>query len=155
MGLFKTVDVGGGLSDFWSYIRQPRPHRWASWGVAIALPLVIFYGFSQQLIPYEKPETKIIYFENWAADRSADEIRAEWVARAKETTRRNAEKRAEYQRLADMMGVEYDSAEADEVTRETLGEEAAAAARQKKPVGVQRSTLAERAARGPQAQAAD
>ena len=147
MGMFNTVDVGGGLSDFWAYIREPRPHRWASWGVAITLPIVIFYGFSEHLIPYEKEKTKIIYFENWTQDRSAAEIRAEWVARAKATTRANAEKRAEYQRLADMMGVEYDSTEADEVTRETLGEEAAAAAKQK-PAPPPRSTLAERAARG-------
>lgn len=153
--MFKPVDVGGGLSDFWAYIRQPRPHRWASWGVALVLPLVVFYGFSEHLIPYDKPQPKIIYFENWKQDRGADEIRADWVARAKETTRRNAEKRAEYQRLADMMGVAYDSAEADKVTRETLGEEAAAAAKQKKPAPVARSTLAERAARGPQSPAAD
>lgn len=153
--MFKPVDVGGGLSDFWSYIRQPRPHRWASWGVALVLPLVVFYGFSEHLIPYEKPQPKIIYFENWKQDRGADEIRADWVARAKETTRRNAEKRAEYQRLADMMGVAYDSAEADKVTRETLGEEAAAAAKQKKPAPAARSTLAERAARGPQSPAVD
>jgi hypothetical protein len=155
MGMFKSVDVGGGLSDFWAYIREPRPHRWASWGVAIILPVVVFYGFSEHLIPYEKPQPKIIYFENWKQDRSDAEVRADWVARAKETTRINAEKRAEYQRLADMMGVEYDSAEADKVTRETLGEEAAAAAKQKKPVTVQRSTLAERAARGPKPATAD
>ena len=153
--MFNTVDVGGGLSDFWNYIRQPRPHRWASWGVAITLPIVIFYGFSEHLIPYEKEKTKIIYFENWSQDRSAAEIRAEWVARAKATTRANAEKRAEYQRLADMMGVDYDSAEADKVTRETLGEAEAAAAKQKKPAPATRSTLAERAARGPQSQTAD
>ena len=155
MGMFNTVDVTGGLSDFWTYIREPRPHRWASWGLAIVLPLVIFYGFSEHLIRYEKPTTKIIYFENWTQDRSAAEIRADWVARAKETTRANAEKRAEYQRLADAMGVEYDSTEADKVTRETLGEDAAAAAKQKKPVAVQRSTLAERAARGSPSQIAD
>ena len=147
MKMFSKVDVGGGLSDFWTYIREPRPHRWASWGVAIILPIVIFYGFSEHLVPYERPKPQIVYFENWSEQRSDAEIRADWVARAKETTRRNAEKRAEYQRLADMMGVEYDSTEADEVTRETLGEEAAAAAKQK-PAPPPRSTLAERAARG-------
>lgn len=155
MGMFNNVDIGGGLSDFWAYVREPRPHRWASWGVAIVLPIVVFYGFSEHLIRTEEPKAQIIYFENWSADRSAADIRADWVARAKETTRANAEKRAEYQRLADMMGVEYDSAEADKVTRETLGEAEAAAATQKKPVAAVRSTLAERAARGPQAQAAD
>lgn len=146
MSIFKNVDIGGGLSDFWRYVREPRPHRWAIWGVAMALSFVIFYGFSQYLIPYEKPETRIIYFENWAANRSDAEVRAEWVARAKETTRRNAERRAEYQRLADMMGVEYDSKEADKVTRETLGEAEAEAAKSRR-AAPPRSTLAERAAR--------
>jgi hypothetical protein len=150
MGMFNHLDVTGGLSDFWGYIREPRPHRWAIWGVAIALTWLIFHGVSEYLIPYEKPKPSIIYFENWKATRSAGEIRADWVARAKETTLRNAEKRAEYQRLAKGLGVEYDSSEADKVTRETLGAEAAAAA-MKKPEPVQaRSTLAERAARGPQ-----
>ena len=155
MGMFGNMDVGDGLSDFWAYVREPRPHRWASWGVALALTWLVFHGVEQYLIPYEKPKQQIIYFENWTAKRSAAEIRADWVARAKETTLRNAEKRAEYQRFADSLGIEYDSAEADKVTRETLGEEAAAAAK-KKPAPVQvRSTLAERAARGAQPKAAD
>lgn len=149
MGMFNNMDIGGGLSDFWTYVREPRPHRWASWGVAIVLPFVIFYGFSEHLIPYEKPKRQIIYFENWTANRSEAEIRAEWVARAKETTRANAETRAEYQRLAETLGVEYDSTEADKVTRETLGEEAAAEAMKKPEPPKTRSTLAERAARGP------
>jgi hypothetical protein len=153
--MFNKVDVGGGLSDFWSYIREPRPHRWAIWGVAVALTWLVFNGIEQYLIPYEKPKAQIIYFENWKATRSADEIRADWVARAKETTLQNAKKRAEYQRFADSLGIEYDSREADKVTRETLGEEAAAAAKEK-PAPVQtRSTLAERAARGAPPKAAD
>lgn len=151
MGMFNHMDVSGGLTDFWTYIREPRPHRWTSWGVAIVLPLIIFYGFSEQLIPYEKPKPQIIYFENWKANRGADEVRADWVARAKETTRENAKRRAEFQRLADMMGVGYDSTEADKVTRETLGAEADQLA--KKPEPPKRSTLAERAARGPRAAA--
>src|SRR3546814_12077380 len=89
MGMFNKVDVGGGLSDFWAYIREPRPHRWAVWGVALALTWLIFSGIEQYLIPYEKPKAQIIYFENWKATRSAEEIRADWVARAKETTRGN------------------------------------------------------------------
>lgn len=148
MAMLKNWDIGGGASDFWDYIRQPRPHRWTSWGVAFALAGVVFYGIAQYLIPYEKPKAEIIYFESWSANRSDAEIRADWVARAKETTRENAARRAEFQKLADMMGVDYDSSEADRVTRETLGEEADAIATKKAPPP-QRSTLAERAARGP------
>ncbi len=115
-------------------------------GGFLTTPLLIFYGFSKYLVPYERPKPQIIYFENWKADRSEAEIRADWVARAKETTRANAKRRAEFQRLADMMGVEYDASEAEKVTRETLGKEADAI--EKKPEPPKRSTLAERAARG-------
>ncbi len=154
MRMLNNMDVGGGLSDFWAYIREPRPHRWTSWGLAIALPLVIFYGFSEHLIPYEKEKTKIIYFENWTANRSEAEIRADWIARAKETTRANAKRRAEFQRLAEGLGVEYDSSEADKLTQETLGEEAEELKKAPALPPQQRSTLAERAARGPQGGAA-
>lgn len=150
MGMLNNWDIGGGVADFWTYIREPKPHRWAVWGLAITLPVLIFYGFSEYLIPYEKPKRQIIYFENWTAKRSEAEIRADWVARAKETTRQNAETRAEYQRLAEGLGIEYDSSEADRITRETLGEEGAAAAKKKPAPPQTRSTLAERAARGPQ-----
>lgn len=143
MKMFGKVDVGGGLSDFWSYIRQPRPHRWPLFGVSAALVFVIFYGFSKYLIPVEKPKTDIIYFDNWAENRDDAAAREAWVERAKETTRRNALRRAEYQKLADLLGVEYDSSEADKVTRETLGD---AADDLNKPVERPRSTLAERAA---------
>ncbi|WP_033074312.1 hypothetical protein [Sphingopyxis sp. MWB1] len=148
MKLFSNVDITGGFSDFWDYIRQPRPHRWPLWGLAVAISLVIFYGLSKYIVPYERPKPQIIYFENWTADRSESDVRADWVARAKETTRRNAERRAQYQKLADMMGVEYDSAEADKVTRETLGPDTDEIGT--RPNSPQRSTLAERAARGPQ-----
>src|SRR3546814_5632475 len=105
------------------------------------------------LFPYttlfrSKPKPQIIYFENWKADRSEAEVRADWIARAKETTRENPRRRAEYQKLADMMGVPYDSSKADEVTRETLGKEADTLIA-KKPAPPKRSTLTERAARGP------
>lgn len=145
--MFNNWDVGGGLGDFWAYVREPRPHRWTSWGVAIVLPIVIFYGFSKYLIPYERPKPRIIYFENWSEKRSDADIRADWVARAKETTRENARRRAEFQKLAKMMGVDYDSAEADRVTHETLGAEADQIAKAK-PAPPKHSTLAERAARG-------
>lgn len=149
--MFNKVDVTGGLGDFWGYIREPRPHRWAIWGVAIALTWVIFHGVSEYLIPYEKPKPSIVYFENWKATRSESEIRSDWVARAKETTRHNAKTRAEYQRLAKSLGVEYDSSEADKLTREALGDEGAAEAMKKPEPAQTHSTLAERAARGPQA----
>ena len=145
MGMFSTVDITGGASDFWTYVRQPRPHRWALWGLACTIAGLVLWGFSEKLIRYEPPKSGVIYFESWGADRSEAEVRADWVERAKETTRRNAERRRNYQALAKAMGIEYDAAEADQLTRETLG--AAADDIGKRPE-IKRSTLAERAARG-------
>ena len=146
MSIFRNVDIGGGLSDFWDYVRQDRPHRWPLWGLALAITWVIFRGVEAYLIPEIQPDRSIVYVESWRADRSAADVRADWVARAKETTRRNAERRAAYQRFADSLGIEYDSTEADRVTRETLGADADKLGKRAEPV---RSTLAERAARGP------
>lgn len=153
--MLNPTDISGGLYDFWTYIREPRPHRWASWGLAVVLPGLIFYGFSEHLFPYPPPKAQIIYFENWKADRSQAEVEADWRARAIEATRANARRRAEYQRLADSLGIEYDSHEADEITRETLGADAAEAL--KKPIPMTppaHSDIAARAARGSRTHAA-
>lgn len=145
MGMFSNWDIAGGASDFWSYIREPRPHRWALAGLACAVTGVIFWVFSEKLVRYDPPKSSIVYFESWGADRSDEEVRADWVERAKETTRRNAERRRNYQAVAKALGIEYDASEADKLTRETLGEDAAAEIG-KRPEP-KKSTLAERAAR--------
>src|SRR3546814_2320446 len=69
------------------------------------LALFVFWGFSKYLFPYEKPRPQIIYFENWTANRSDAQVRADWVDRAKQTTRENAARRAEFQKLAEMMEI--------------------------------------------------
>src|SRR3546814_21101938 len=94
MGMFNKMDVGGCLSDFWAYIREPRPHRWTVWGVALAMTWLIFTGVEKYLIPYEKPKEQIIYFENWTAYCSTAEIRDNEVAPGKEKKSHNATKRA-------------------------------------------------------------
>lgn len=145
MRMLANWDIGGATSDFWSYIREPRPHRWALWGLACALAWLIMWGFSEKLVRYDPPKASIVYIESWRADRSEAEVQADWIARAKETTRRNAERRHNYQQLAKALGIEYDSREADKLTREALGAEAEEIGKRPefKP-----STLAERAARG-------
>lgn len=140
-----NLDVTGGASDFWSYVREPRPHRWALWGLAVTITFLVMWGVSEKLVRYDAPKSRIVYIESWRADRSDAEVMADRVARAKEVTRRNAERRVTYQRLADSLGIDYDSTEADKLTRETLGAEADEIGKQPE---IKKSTLAERAARG-------
>src|SRR3546814_13661089 len=105
MRMFKNWDVTGGVSDFWDYVRQPRPHRWTGWGAAIALALFVFWGFSKYLFPYEKPRPQIIYFENWTANRSDGQVRADLLDRAKKTTPQNAPHRPESQQNRPLMAL--------------------------------------------------
>ena len=144
-------NLSAGLGDFYTYVREPRPHRWTSWGLAIVLTGLVFTIFSQKLISYQPPKAQIVYFESWRLDRSAAEIHADRIERIKAVTRRNAKRRAEYQRLANRLGIAYDSTLADAVTRETLGAEADALAKPVKPAQPPRqSDLAHRAARKPE-----
>src|SRR3546814_17335391 len=105
MGMFNKMDVGGGLSDFWAYIREPRPHRWAVWGVALELTWLIFTGVEKYLIPYEMHKEQIIYFANCNADRSDAEIRAARAVGRDTTTPRHDQKSADYHRFADIIGL--------------------------------------------------
>ncbi len=106
-------DVTGGFADLWNYVKIDRPHRIPAMGVSIVLPIVILYLFGYAMS--EEPDTsaKIVYIENWTVDRNEEDIRREWLERAKATNARHARNREAYKRLADSLGVEYDSTEAD------------------------------------------
>lgn len=149
-----TVPAGSatsGFSDFWNYIREDRPGRWTGWVFAVGLAAAILYMFGTNLFRPVSPKAELIYIENWSLNRTDAEIRADRIARAKEMTRRNAEERVQFQRIADRLGIAYDSTEADRQTEEVLGKEEADRIKQAK--APPRSTLAERAARGPVADA--
>lgn len=115
----KMPDVTGGIVDLWNYVKIDRPHRIPAMGLSIVLPIVIIYLFGYALM--EEPDTsaKIVYIENWTVDRNEEDIRREWLERAKATNARHARNREAYKRLADSLGVDYDSTEADRVSAET------------------------------------
>lgn len=106
-------DITGGFADLWNYVKIDRPHRIPAMGVSIVLPTVIIYLFGYAMM--EEPDTsaKIVYIENWSVDRKDEDIRREWLERAKATNARHARTREAYKRLADSLGVEYDSTQAD------------------------------------------
>ena len=106
-------DVTGGFADLWNYVKIDRPHRIPAMGVSIVLPIVILYLFGYAMSEEADTSAKIVYIENWTVDRNEEDIRREWLERAKATNARHARNREAYKRLADSLGVEYDSTEAD------------------------------------------
>lgn len=96
----------GAFVDLWNYVREDRPHRWASMGLAITIPLIIIYVMYQSLIQPPQGPT-IIYVESWPADRSQAEVERDWKARAEKMNADNAKRRAAYRGVADALGIDY------------------------------------------------
>lgn len=99
----------GAIADLWNYIKEDRPHRWASMGLAITIPAVVMYTIYRSLIP--APEgPSIIYVESWPLDRSQADVEKDWLARAKQANEDNAKRRAAYRAVADSLGIDYKAA---------------------------------------------
>ncbi len=95
-------------ADLWSYLTEKRSHKWPLLGVSVALTWVIVWAFITDANTNTLPtRNKIIYFDNWRADRSDVAVILQQKA---DLARREAalrKKQKEMQRLADTFGVEW------------------------------------------------
>ncbi len=105
-------DIGGGIQDFWAYMRADRPHRWPALGLSVTMAALILYFIARSLAP-EPPARTIIYVQSWPADRSDFAVRRDWLNRALEANDRNQQRRNNYGAVAKMIGQEFDQAAAD------------------------------------------
>lgn len=101
--------IGGGLRDFWDYVRQDRPHRWPALGLAITIPAVILFFIADALRAPPEPARQIVYVENWAADRSIYDVRRAWLARAREANAANQQRRGNFGAFAEAIGQNYNA----------------------------------------------
>lgn len=146
----RNVDVLGGFRDFWDYVRADRPHRWPAMGLAITVPLVVFYFIARSVNPPEEPQRQIIYVESWRADRSDYDVRRDWLQRARDANERNRRRRDAYGAFARTLGQGYDAAGAQDEFDAALADIAAmerevdVAERERRPI----RTIAELRAAG-------
>lgn len=113
MALYTPPDIAGGFKDFWTYIREDKPHKWASLGLAVTIVGVIFYFVARSLEP-EPEQASIIYVESWPADRSDFDVRRDWLKRGIEQNEQNRRRRHAYGELGNAIGQSsYDKAAAD------------------------------------------
>ena len=105
--------------DFWDYMRQKRPHRWPALLLAITIGIVGLWALNRYLVrPVIEPPT-LTYFENFD-NRSDADTRRDWVERLKTANQNNAKRRANYQKMADELGIAYDAEKADADTEAIL-----------------------------------
>lgn len=111
MALITPPDISGGVKDFWDYIRVDRPHRWPALGLAVTIPMIVFYFMARSVQP-EPPKRAIIYVQSWPSDRSEFAIRRDWLNRALAANDRNERVRANYGEMAKVLGQDFDAAKA-------------------------------------------
>jgi hypothetical protein len=114
MAIFpRPVSPKSAFGDFWGYVSQQRAHKWPLLGLSMAFTWVIVWAFVIDGNTNTMPrQNKIIYFQNWNADRSDATI----ILQQKiDLARREAaieKKQKEMQGVADMFGVEWRKDEA-------------------------------------------
>lgn len=78
MQFLKNVSPRRALADFKAVLIKPQEHRgWFILGSLAAMAIIFSAFFSQSGYRAPLPTPEITYFENWAADRPDDVIRAE------------------------------------------------------------------------------
>jgi hypothetical protein len=113
MEQFKPANIQGAFGDFWTYIREDRPHRWPAWGLAITIPGVILWFMADALRPPPVTGPQIIYVQSWPADRSDYDIRRDWLQRAREANEQNQQRSSNFGTFAETIGQEFDEDRAD------------------------------------------
>jgi hypothetical protein len=103
------------LADLWSVLRERRRHQWALLALAVTFTGVILWMFIFQFNAkqaYKPPE--IVYVEQWRADRTRADVEKRLAkdapvekARAEELKKLQLERQKQFQRVADMMGIDY------------------------------------------------
>jgi hypothetical protein len=90
--------------DLKAFFAERHKHHWIALGLALLIPVLIFFGFIYDHAFYTKPREEITYFESWRADRSLEETRANIEKRAADRKAAEERRRQEYQQLKDQLG---------------------------------------------------
>jgi hypothetical protein len=90
--------------DLRSFMATRRRYHLLFALLAILMPVIIVYGFYRDAAI--KPEPQIVYVQSWPESRTDEEIKAQQKIDQAKRDKAMAEKRAQYQRLADQLGIE-------------------------------------------------
>jgi hypothetical protein len=92
------------LADLGSFLRGPGRHKILFALLSILMPMLIVAGFYVDS-KTDRRKADIIYVQNFAPDRTDEEIRRQNIADQKILDAKREARRREYQRLADQLGI--------------------------------------------------
>lgn len=108
----------GALGDLWAYLRQGHAHKWPLLGLSAAMTWLMLWVFIFSADTGTEPRrNKIIYFQNWRADRSDVEILMQQKRDLALNEARLLDRQEDMQKLADMLGIEWREEEARNTAR--------------------------------------
>lgn len=92
-------------ADLKAFLRGQERHKLFFALLSMMMPAIIILGFYVDSKP-EKRKAQIVYIQNYAAGRTDEEIMRQNIADQKILDARRRERQAEFQRLADKLGIE-------------------------------------------------
>lgn len=120
MAIFpRPVSPKSAAGDLWGYLLEKRNHRWPLLGVSAALTWVIIWVFMIDANTNTMPkQNKILYFENWRADRSDIAVILQQKKDLADRVAAIHASQKEMRKIADMFGIEWREEAAREAARE-------------------------------------
>lgn len=91
------------LRDLKGFLAQQQRHKIVFAIIAIAMPCLIVFGF--YVDSDIKPEAQIIYVQNWPADRTDEQIKAQQKIDQAKRDKEMAERQRQYQELQKRLGI--------------------------------------------------
>ncbi len=94
------------IADLRAFAAERSRHQWIALVVAIAMPMIILYGFYRDGQTNIAPGEQIVYVETWSGDRSDAEIRAAQKERQVQREAALAERQRQFKELGKRFGIE-------------------------------------------------
>jgi hypothetical protein len=91
--------------DMRAFLAQRSKHQMIAAFFALAMPLVIIFGFIRDAQTNIGPKPQVIYVESWSADRTDEEIVAAQKVHQAEREAMQAERQRQFQELQRRLGM--------------------------------------------------
>jgi hypothetical protein len=94
------------VADFRAFIAERQRHQLVAAVLALLMPLIIVVLFITDARTNTAPPEQLIYVKSWRADRTDEEIKADQKKAQAERQAQAEERQRQYQKLADLFGIE-------------------------------------------------
>lgn len=96
------------IADLRAFTRERTGVQWGAAFVAIAMPIVIVFGFIKDAKTNIVPKEQIVYVGSWSANRTDAEIKADQARREQQRQAGVAERQRQFKAIERRFGMDED-----------------------------------------------